>query len=185
MLQIPSGDLRRKELWDGLTAKNARLTVLLTDTCNVWTIANLGTRVAEQRQVRGWGYTPLETLLLGHRGQIDVSASDRDQFSWFTSDYGGWFTISACRILRNDNDWPSVYHSFRTQINDDYVQRREAILASPNANLSPETRQALIGQTAMTPRAFVFNISRDDLSLAPPEAAVNERSQTVTVYADP
>jgi hypothetical protein len=76
--QIPNGDLMRKTLFDNLLAQPGRLKALVTDTCNVQAVARPAGRLSyEQSTVVASGPTPLEQLLLYHRGYLDVSATSR------------------------------------------------------------------------------------------------------------
>ena len=177
--QIPTGDLMRRQLWESMVQKRARLTVLITDTCNVESFVREGRAVQEQRTVLRRDHAPFALLLLGHQGAIDISASDKNQYSWFSSNYGGWFTIDACRILRNNNDWSASYQQIRTQVNETFKQRKQDVLAQ--SAVTGVTKFQLQSQCEMTPRAFVFNIARDDLSLSP-LSTVRQATQTVTRF---
>jgi hypothetical protein len=185
--QIPGGDLMRSELWKTLVGRGARLTVLMTDTCNVRAAVELGARREFQL---AWGtraYLPLEELLLGYRGLVDVCASDTNQYSWYgvsPENSGGWFTLELCRVLPAKNNWQSAFDELRNATNSSYQTRRAALLAG--TGLRPDVRAAMEGQPEMTPRKFVFEVTRDDQSLSPRPLPEEEyRTQTYSGYVLP
>ncbi|TWU25355.1 PDZ domain (Also known as DHR or GLGF) [Novipirellula galeiformis] len=166
--QIPSGDLMRHELWDRLRRKGTRLTTLITDTCNVQSIARPRS-VLEQRmtQTRINDFTPLERLLLFNRGEIDISASSRDEFSWFTSSLGGWFTYNLCQRINKDSDWDAFLNTVSQNSNAYFQQRKMAILANPG-NTASSVLNSLRGQQNMRPQAFRFAVNADPYRGNPP-----------------
>lgn len=102
-LQIVGGDLLRSELMRHLKAKNARLTVLVTETCNV------ASEFAPTRHQLMAAALPtpvvsasLERLLFDFTGVVDVNASAPGQSSWSNSS-GSFFTQSLLRTLDDDD----------------------------------------------------------------------------------
>ena len=185
--QIPGGDLMRRELWQSLVGRGARLTVLMTDTCNVKAAVELGSR--EEYQIE-WGvraYNPLEELLLGYRGLIDVSASDTDQYAWYgvsPENAGGWFTLEMCRVLPAKNNWREALFELQNATNSNYQTRRGTLLAG--TGLRSDVREAMTRQEQMNPRSFVYQVTRDDQSLAPRPLPEQEfRTQTFSGYVLP
>lgn len=123
--RLREGDLLRWSLWDAMLMRNARLTVLVTDTGDDATIldaaagslltAKLGdgaddeTRDDSQAEAsrRGWA-----KRLLGHTGRIDVSVAaaspgDRERptgrAGWFDPERGGWFTEAWLRSAESSD----------------------------------------------------------------------------------
>lgn len=197
--KIPSGDLMRWELWQALKRHGVRLTVLMTDTCNVRATARLGARRQYTIMSGAQPYSHLEQLLLGYRGSIDISASDTDQFAWYSinpdnsPDFdrsGGWFTTEVCNVLPAYNDWSVAFDQLQSTTNRKYQERRERLLADPNFRDDPADRDqgpraSLERQEEMKPRDFVFTFTRDDQSLATRAAPAERRTLTVSTWALP
>jgi hypothetical protein len=111
-LQIPNGgDLRRSDLMRRLKDKGARLTVLITEVCNVAATfhpdayeveAPEATEDRSLKDVATVTSASLETLLFDFTGVVDVNASDRGQSSWSNPD-GSWFTQSFLKTLGDDD----------------------------------------------------------------------------------
>jgi hypothetical protein len=159
--QIPSGDLMRKTLFEQMQGKEARLTVLISDTCNVRSYFRAKT-MAEQR-VKSFtfrGSTPLEMLLLLNRGIVDISASSRDQYSWFSSESGGWFSSVLCVDLPRHDDWKSLFEQLSKDSDNNYREKRQRILDNPG-QADAETLDQLRGQEHMIPQAFHLDIQHD------------------------
>jgi hypothetical protein len=112
-LQIPSsGDLRRAELMRHLKAKGARLTVLITDICNVYEPFHpngFPTKPPDKVEDLSVKNVPtvtsatLETLLFDFTGVVDVNAADRGQSSW-SSHHGCYFTQSLLETLKVEDE---------------------------------------------------------------------------------
>lgn len=104
-LQIDGGDLLRSELMGHLKAKGARLTVLVTETCNV--ASEFAPNRHQLGSVAAVAPTPvisasLERLLFDFTGVVDVNASAPGQSSWSNSS-GSFFTQSLLRTLDDDD----------------------------------------------------------------------------------
>jgi len=159
--QIPSGDLMRKTLMKHLLDKGARLTVLITDTCNVRSRANVHIPEAPGAPAPETP-TALEILLLQHSGVVDISASSRGQFSWNNATVGGWFTFVACHTLTEHDcsAWNVALERLSEKSNGFYHLCREKILANPG-QMDADTLQAIRDQRDMIPQAFRLNVQRD------------------------
>lgn len=167
--QIPSGDLMRKDLFHAMTEKNPRLAVLVSDTCNVESYAQPKLRpVFEMRVKTIVGNTPTEKLLLLHRGVVDLSASSTDQYSWFSTPLGGWFTSVFCPALGGHEKWNPLLDHLRSQTDETYRGLREMILANP-ADIPDTTILLLRGQEHMVPQSFQFTVREDHAGFTPPE----------------
>ena len=162
--QLPSGALPRYELTEAMRAKKARLTVLISDCCDA-------EYPADRRQGSGFEYTALRDvihtgdsviwneLLFKHSGMLDVNACDRNQFSWFTPEYGGWFTEAILSTLHADAfdnstfvSWKLFLNQTQSQLSIDFATRKEKILTYPQLN--PEVRQAINSQDDETVQIF-------------------------------
>jgi hypothetical protein len=190
--QIESGALMRYELWQALRKHGVRMTVLMTDTCNVLAKVRLGKRREYTISAGEQPYSNLEQLLLGFRGSIDISASDFNQYAWYSinpegSDEldrsGGWFTVEVCSILPRYNDWKTAFGQLRRATNSDYQERRKRMLADPN--LDWRTHDALEKQLEMTPVHFVFDCVRDDQVLEARAAPAAARTHTISTWDMP
>lgn len=182
--QIPSGDLPRKELYARIALKGARLSVLITDTCNVSAVARPRLRLETRtRSIVTSDFTALERLLLFHRGQVDISASSRDQYSWFTAGYGGWFSNSLCGSINGQSDWRGLLDSVSKSANDYFHQRKATILASPG-DTSPDTLRNLQAQRDMLPQAFRMQVTADPYNVPAPPQRVLEAINEVEVVVN-
>ncbi len=160
-LAMPGGDLLRKTLFDNLLNTPARLKVLVTDTCSVQSVAHPAGRLAyEQMQITTRGPTPQETLLLYHRGVLDLSATSHGQYSWGNASIGGWFTHTYTRLVPGYADWQPFLDKLVVDSNAFFLTMRENMLAHP-ANHSQATLQAIQGQTAMNPAIYYRNLTKD------------------------
>ncbi len=162
--QIPSGALLRKTLMKQMLDKGARLTVLISDTCNVECRARLRAQdLATPLAPRApQGPKPLEILLLQYRGVVDISASSRGQYSWNHPLIGGFFTRVAREVLRQQecSTWNVALERLSDQANGLYHEMRQKALDDPGAN-PPETLDSLRNQPDMLPQAFQLNVQRD------------------------
>lgn len=85
-------NLLRNTLFNTLLAQPGRLKVLVSDSCSG--IGQAGTSVAVTKEYLQKGPTPLEQLLLFHRGYVDLNASSRRQYAYATEGMGSWFTVA-------------------------------------------------------------------------------------------
>ena len=151
--------------------KGARLTVLISDTCNVECRARLkpprglATPLAPRAPQ---GPMPLEVLLLQYRGVVDISASSRGQSSWNNDEIGGLFTHVACDVLYQQecSTWSVALERLSQGANAEYHQLRQDALDNPGS-ISPETIEALRNQIDMLPQAFQLNVQRDGQQAEP------------------
>jgi hypothetical protein len=89
---IPSGDLMRKDLWDHMKARKAKLTVLVTETCYVPAPAHPFRAEKPSTTRSGKDLPVLTALLLSQDGFIDINACAKNEFSWnFAPGSGGSF----------------------------------------------------------------------------------------------
>ena len=133
------GDLLRKTLENRLKAKNARLTVLLTNICNVDCpfLAPLTRDLSKPPN-----YQVMRSLFLLPKGMVNITSSKEGEFSWNLTgggDIGGLFTFPLVNLLRYDRlkpgqvlTWDVAFDALREATQKDYTEFREAILASYN-----------------------------------------------------
>ena len=175
--QIPGGDLRRRDLWNALRSKPSRLTVLISDSCNiesrVWLRAVMHMRQYETDQP-----TALEVLLLHHRGVVDINSSSHGQYAWCDRKLGGWFTFVACDVFRNDkaSDWETAFDMISEQANAVYLDRRNKYLEDYPAG---EHRLKFQRQRSMTPQDFRLQVTRDKVIPKRPLAIRVRRTQVL------
>ncbi len=156
-------DLLRKELLTAMQAKGARLTILISDACNVRGTIDVTPQQyyrTETRAIEGW--TTLEELLLCYRGVLDLSSASQGQLSWCTRDIGGWFTSSFINSMESgvvtDRTWNSMWSRIKKSTEDVYSSRREKY-----GNQVPLLKR----QLTLAPQEFVWNIQRDDSPARP------------------
>ncbi|HYV37396.1 MAG TPA: hypothetical protein VE988_16940, partial [Gemmataceae bacterium] len=78
-------DLMRKDLWQHMRGRKAALTALVTESCYNRSQAN-PFKAPEVRYEMVMENPALVSLMLNHRGYIDVNACSKDESSW---NYGG------------------------------------------------------------------------------------------------
>ncbi|MGC3968491.1 MAG: PDZ domain-containing protein [Pirellulales bacterium] len=156
-LQIPGGDLLRKTIMDELRTKNAKLTVLVTDTCNVPSVPELfGSEPGEPM----FDEPPIVTLLLRYRGVVDVSGSSRGQYGWFTRGFG-IFTLGFVRAVgKGGGTWSGVLDSADEATRKEFHNIKEAVLADPSG-MDPNTLAQIRNQRTQAPQAFQLDVTRD------------------------
>ncbi|QDT16818.1 caspase family protein [Alienimonas californiensis] len=119
LFHMPHGDtkLKRSTVLAALTKHNARLTVLLSDTCYTrWTGKEPGVaaRVWNERT------RPLmRSLFFESTGVVDVTSSEKDEFSMvYPNRAGSLFTGSLQRVVEANLDkpltWQAVFQAVRT-----------------------------------------------------------------------
>ena len=173
--QIPSGDLIRKKLFDQMQSKGARLTVLISDTCNIEAYAQ--PKMTPEMRVKSAtirGNTDMETLLLLHRGVVDINASTKDQFSWFSPSVGGWFSSVLCSDLPRYKSWKAMFDQLSKDTDEFYRKKRQETMLFPGRT-STITMTRLRNQEHMQPQAFRFKVERDG-----PESLTN-RERTIEI----
>jgi hypothetical protein len=153
--QIPDGDLMRKRLLDELLAKNAKLTVVITDTCNVACPSS----PALLYKSAACGEPPIVTLLLRYRGVVDISGSSRDQYGWFPPS-GGIFTTALLPALANGSSgWSGALDIARKRTQEAFARLKADAQVNPSWPL--ETRTQILGQGDQSPQAFRFDIKSE------------------------
>lgn len=162
-LQLPDEGLLRKEVLFRISAKHPRMTVLVTDCCNVESKVKEPRRaVAElvSREISGW--TSLEELLLCYRGVVDLSATSRGEYAWYDDAIGGWFTDvfkSQCYSLcgQQNVNWDMFLNDLGTSVEKQF-QDRKAKFSDP----------LLSAQQHMSPTVFTINAVREEPPGSPP-----------------
>ena len=89
-------DVMRSEVETALKGKNARLTVMISDSCNVYPtdpfLGGLQSYHSVLSNVEKTELTGFEKLLLNYRGVVNLNSSDIDQRGWGNSAMGGFYT---------------------------------------------------------------------------------------------
>lgn len=155
--QLRGGSLRRREAWQALKAKGARLTVLITDTCNVESPIEAA-HIRPTGAPYGQRDSVMAHLLTNSSGEIDVSGSSRGQFGWFSTTTGGWWTEALVATTRPDV-WPDGNPDWRTflsragaTLSDTYQERKKSIVEASAADDSVVA--ALLNQPDQRPQMF-------------------------------
>ncbi|MDG3006875.1 PDZ domain-containing protein [Paludisphaera mucosa] len=176
--------LLRSQLRDALTAKGARLTVLLSDCC-----ANLLPAAPPQPPTPGnpapgapSGPTVLQMLMFEHQGLVDLTSSTYDpaarrgEASITTAETGSFFTAVLTSLIMAPTDeldvaprdgfveWKELFPRVREGTRDFYRGFRESRLADAAAGqpvTDPDTHRILLAQPDQTPFAFQLASRRD------------------------
>lgn len=153
--QIPGGDLFRKTLMNQLLAHQAKLTVLITDTCNVpASPADVSIEVGAPMMEE----PPIVTLLLRYNGVVDISGSARDQFGWYNRK-GGIFTMSLISsIASGSSTWSGLLDLAGAGTSKKFAELKQAAIDQP-AGWDQDTREAILKQEDQHPQAFRFDIT--------------------------
>jgi hypothetical protein len=165
-LALSDRRLPRGELVARMEGKNPRLSVLLTDCCNVSATMRVRRRfVPELRTFEVIGWTGLEDLLFSYRGVVDGTASSRDEYSWFSNDVGGWFTtsfIDKCGsiVSQRSVDWKTTW--------DQLTQETEAFFQAQKAKFKGQDPE-LDNQAHMLPHDFRLDVVRQEAADRPTE----------------
>ena len=133
---LDGSDLYRKEIRQIVASKNVRLSVFLSESCNVYS-APRPQDLVQPASSNGFiitSLTKLESLFLNHRGSIEINSADTDQFGWAHGPVGGIFTFQFSRYMTSQKDNPQ-----------DWAEAINAIASRSN-------------ELQMTPKVFDFNV---------------------------
>ncbi len=160
--QLPGEGLLRREVLNRIQIKQPRFTLLASDCCNVKSgIQEPGRGVHQIRTIMISGWTGLEELLVCHRGIVDLTATSQNEFSWFSSASGGWFTdVFAGEMYkmtsRSQRSWDQFCQELTYETEHTFQTRKQGT-----------TNVSLREQTHMRPMLFTYNVVRDDPSPKP------------------
>lgn len=125
--QPNSAILPRSALAAAALGKAARLTVILSDSCNERTEFPAQFPQAPTSLNAAAVGNNLRSLLLNYRGVVDINSSEIDQFSWYyNEDYrdnrdfsGGLFSMSFCTLAMGTghDDWSSFFRKVQQDTN--------------------------------------------------------------------
>jgi hypothetical protein len=163
-LDLPEQDILRKTLWDHMDSTYARLRILVTDSCNVQSIAQddaLYEMRTQTRQVQIRGATPIEWLMLGHRGRCDFGAASKGEFAWYSPDTGGWFTSKWISLSGTEPSWTTVRDRVIPETRTLFENKKNELESNPAA-LSPTTRSQLQQQKTMSPQILLTRLRKDE-----------------------
>jgi len=170
------GYLMRKDVRELLVGKKARLTVMISDSCNVAAPAP-GRATMEYKGVTTYALEGknwlLGNLLLDHVGVLDLNASKQNQFSWyFPRCGGGCFTHSLVGCLTPSRfpeqkfvGWDLVLKEARKQTNTLFQQERKDALVQLKDVTTPklkEIRNSLDGQKEQEPEVFLDRLKKTE-----------------------
>lgn len=162
-LDLPGKDLLRTTVWDHMGTASARLRVLITDSCNVESVADPDSRFVSEtkttsRSVRG--ATRIEWLFLAHRGKCDVSAASKGQYAWYSEDLGGWFTSKWIDSSNRLDSWSELRKQVIDETEKLYTKKRSEYQRRP-ATTRPSSLASLLQQEKMTPQIQLTGVVRD------------------------
>lgn len=179
-LDLPGKDLLRKTVWDHMESAYAQFRVLVTDSCNVESVADPDSRLAfETRMVQRtvMGSTPLEWLFLGHRGRCDIGAASKGQFAWYSKDLGGWFTNRWIATSSKSQSWTDVKDRIIPATEELYAIKKREYMSDP-ATTQPNVMTQLAQQEKMTPQILLTRVKREAVD---PIGIDKQRTLTSTV----
>jgi Caspase domain len=162
---FPGTDLLRRAVWSHLDAKPVRLKLLISDSCNNSSHASMKEKLvvgaAPYAGVDVKGTTNLEWLLLGHAGTLDINAASRDEFAWYSNDYGGWFTQSLIPVVSRHSAWSQVVATLPVEANQTFQRNKRRFLGIP-ATTATVPVELLNRQPRLTPMIF-SELERDEI----------------------
>ena len=164
-LDFPGSDLLRKTVWDHMETTPARLRILVTDACNVQSIAQfpIPYRTTETtRTVSGRGATPLEWLLLGHKGRCDFGAASKGEYAWYSNDIGGWFTSQWIESSAKRMSWDEVKNEVVPRTKDLFSRKKNDLEAGA-AGIDQAVLTQIRQQMTMTPEVQLTRVRRDSV----------------------
>ena len=137
--------LPRVNLMQDLLGLNARLTVLISDSCNVPVRAARVSAAPAVAAPAGFNNPALFSLLIEYEGQVDISASSENQFAFYFPNAGGLFTDTFVSLAANDHrfTWSEFFNQLRDETEADF---RAQIGSYPNPDLPGGV------QTSLTPK---------------------------------
>jgi|GEM_PF-5617174 len=150
--QLYSGALRRSRLLTELRSLNARLTVLISESCNAPGYSPMGRSIPGQSSRQRTEYKHLEDLFMLHKGIVNVNSCSRGTYAWQSSDIGGWFTNSFRSLALTPNQhagWPSFLNRVGAATNNLFQTRTPGL-----------THPALVHQRAQLPQVFEGSTQR-------------------------
>jgi hypothetical protein len=128
------GDLFRATLLDKLKAKNARLTVVVTNICN----AEAESRAPLTRDLtRPPNFQVLRRLFLVPAGLVDLTSAQKGEYAWNRTGgpvLGGLFSICFIDLLRAElkpgqaMNWAVAHEKLQKSTQEDYSRLRENFL---------------------------------------------------------
>ncbi|MEM7454975.1 MAG: caspase family protein [Planctomycetota bacterium] len=171
-------DVMRNEVETALKGKSARLTVMITDSCNVYLTDPYPMRMMMQYSVDArteerTEFTGFERLLLNFSGVVSLNSADVDQRGWGNRSEGGIYTSALISGLKNPiettqtetaataltasevSPWRLTLNAIAAAANSDFQTRRRTAMHGDNC---PDN---LKKQTVMTPIEFQFSIAED------------------------
>ncbi|MDR3636243.1 MAG: caspase family protein [Isosphaeraceae bacterium] len=168
VLTTSHGNLMRDKLRAEMTARRARLNVILTDCCS--------SLVKSQPPAPGMGAPPavpevspmLRSLLLQHRGTVDLTSSSFGEPSWGRQGLGGIFTsvltqvMGAWEIEPFDKDkdglvsWTEVFELVRQGTQQAFRDFKQDFLRQDKRGLDRGAAEQLERQLDQVPQAFAL-----------------------------
>jgi len=161
--QIPGGDMLRRTVTSALKSKGARLTVMISDTCNVSAaVGPLFRSVMEQQAMTSEDYYPIEKLFFFNSGFLDISGSSRNQYGWYDPS-GGWFTKVCYHNLATSATWSQFFLRARDRTEEYYQEKRKAILNIQGSKVGAGPMELIKRQLTQRPMVFTNAIAADSI----------------------
>ena len=115
----------------------------------------------QTRQVQIRGATPIEWLMLGHRGRCDFGAASKGEYAWYSPDTGGWFTSKWISLSGTEPSWTTVRDRVIPETRTLFENKKNELESNPAA-LSPTTRSQLQQQKTMSPQILLTRLRKDE-----------------------
>ena len=160
VFKLEGNDLLRSALVRLMLAKNARMTILISDCCNIRSTFKTDYRSMMQSAmftITGW--TKLESLLFCHAGFIDVTSASRGNMSWCTQEYGSWFTHSFLNTMQGggsgeEGSWPLCWAELKENSASFYESQRNLFMDNKKVSI------ALKRQKLMPAHEYQLDVER-------------------------
>jgi hypothetical protein len=161
VIALATGKLARTTLMARIKARQARLSVLLTDACSG------EAPVEESNRNKGTVRNGLlSRLLFDYAGAVDINAASQGQLGWCSSvAVGSWFTwvfVQMCsdQALHNNPQvtWQQAWAYLVRGTVDYYKLRKQQILA--RSDIDSRVREALEKQAEQRPQAYELRVWR-------------------------
>jgi hypothetical protein len=132
ILQISTGDMYRNDITDHIKQKSARLSVIITDCCNVKVEPMAKKRQTSEKQFAKEIMSPLfGSLFIYCKGTVDITSSKVGEFSGCDNrkvdNRGSCFTYPFVDLLQTNRDnaqldWKKIIDELGVKVNDAFKE---------------------------------------------------------------
>ncbi|MDX1966897.1 MAG: caspase family protein, partial [Planctomycetaceae bacterium] len=118
-METGSSSYPRVNLMEKLLSKSARLTVLVSDSCNVRVDISSPASAPAAASLTTIDSIALRGLMLDNSGQVSLSATSEGEFSFYYPAQGGFFSnafIETLRWVQPDITWPDFFSTLQSEV---------------------------------------------------------------------